>query len=98
VARLANENLGSIRVTKASSVLSAVAVSLSVTGEPYTAETTQGGHRGLGGCPPEGFTGLQIYLVSVRKVLESYESDVIQGSYRRMEGKANVDIRKPRFL
>ena len=36
--------------------------------------------------------------VSVRKVLESYESDVIQGSYRRMEGKANVDIRKPRFL
>jgi MFS family permease len=37
-------------------------------------------------------------LVSVRKVLESYESDVIQGSYRRMEGKANVDIRKPRFL
>jgi hypothetical protein len=39
-----------------------------------------------------------VSLVSVRKVLESYESYVIQGSYRRMEGKANVDIRKPRFL
>jgi hypothetical protein len=48
--------------------------------------------------PGHSLTIRDIILVSVRKVLESYESDVIQGPYRRMEGKANVDIRKPRFL
>jgi len=37
-------------------------------------------------------------LVSVRKVIESYESDVIQVSYGRMEDKTDVDIRKPWFL
>jgi len=36
--------------------------------------------------------------VSVRKVIESYESDVIQGSYCAMEDKTDVDIRKPWFL
>ena len=37
-------------------------------------------------------------LVSVRKVVESYEPDVIQESYHRMEDKTDVDIRKPWFL
>jgi hypothetical protein len=36
--------------------------------------------------------------VSVRKVVESYEPDVIQESYHRMEDKTDVDIRKPWFL
>ena len=40
----------------------------------------------------------EFFSVSVRKVVESYESDVIQESYRRMEDKTDVDIRKPWFL
>jgi len=37
-------------------------------------------------------------LVSVRKVLESYESDVIQRSSLPIEDKTDVDIPKPRLL
>ena len=37
-------------------------------------------------------------LVSVRKVVESYESDVIQRSCRQFEDKIDVDSRKSRFL
>ena len=36
--------------------------------------------------------------VSVRKVIESYESDVIQGWPWQIEDEADVDSRKPRFL
>ena len=47
----------------------------------------------------EGFwKGEKRTLVSVRKVVESYEPDVIQESYHRMEDKTDVDIRKPWFL
>ena len=37
-------------------------------------------------------------LVSVRKVIESYESDVIQGRPWQIEDEADVDSRKPRLL
>ena len=37
-------------------------------------------------------------LVSVRKVIESYESDVIQGWPWQIEDEADVDSRKPRLL
>jgi C4-dicarboxylate-specific signal transduction histidine kinase len=36
--------------------------------------------------------------VSIRKVVESYESDVIQRSCRQFEDKIDVDSRKSRFL
>ena len=36
--------------------------------------------------------------VSVRKVIESYESDVIQGWPWQIEDEADVDSRKPRLL
>ena len=36
--------------------------------------------------------------VSVRKVIESYESDVIQGWPWQIGDEADVDSRKPRFL
>lgn len=39
-----------------------------------------------------------VILVSVRKVVESYESDVIQRSCRQFEDKIDVDSRKSRFL
>jgi hypothetical protein len=41
---------------------------------------------------------LIIVIVSVRKVVESYEADVIQVSCRTMEDKTDVDIRKSRLL
>jgi len=44
------------------------------------------------------FNARRMILVSVRKVIESYESDVIQGSYRLTEDRTDVDIRKPLFL
>ena len=37
-------------------------------------------------------------LVSVRKVVESYESDVIQGCSRALEDKTDVDTGKSRLL
>ena len=37
-------------------------------------------------------------LASVRKVIESYESDVIQGWPWQIEDEADVDSRKPRLL
>ena len=40
----------------------------------------------------------RLVLVSVRKVIESYESDVIQGWPWQIEDEADVDSRKPRFL
>jgi hypothetical protein len=38
------------------------------------------------------------FSVSIRKVVESYESDVIQRSCRQFEDKIDVDSRKSRFL
>ena len=40
----------------------------------------------------------QTLLVSVLKVIESYESDVIQGRPWQIEDEADVDSRKPRLL
>ena len=39
-----------------------------------------------------------LLLVSVRKVIESYECCVIQVSYRSMEDKTDVDFRKSWLL
>ena len=52
---------------------------------------------------PEGLkhragAGRPRLLVSVRKVIESYESDVIQGWPWQIEDEADVDSRKPRLL
>ena len=46
-------------------------------------------------CGPDR---LYILSVSVRKVIESYESDVIQGRPWQIEDEADVDSRKPRLL
>ena len=50
------------------------------------------------GCGAFSLYYILMSLVSVRKVVESYEPDVIQESYHRMEDKTDVDIRKPWFL
>ena len=44
------------------------------------------------------FLFLRYLSVSVRKVIESYESDVIQGRPWQIEDEADVDSRKPRLL